>query len=163
LRAARVVLANEGVGSGEVSILLSDDSTLRNLNRDHRNIDRPTDVLSFPQREESPGAARVGAVSGVPTFVCEILGDVVISVETAWRQAESDGIDPQDELALLAVHGILHLLGYDDSTSGGAETMRDKERRALSAIGIGHPMDREGADSHHKRPKTLRTAGGILS
>ncbi len=129
LRAARAVLATEGVPRAEVSVALTDDETIRALNRDYRHQDRPTDVLSFSQRDRVPGTPSLPPPSGQ----AELLGDVVISVETASRQAAERGADPGDELALLVVHGILHLLGYDDETDEGAALMREHEKRALEA------------------------------
>ena len=100
----------------EVSLLLTDDTRIHEFNRQYRNIDRPTDVLSFSQVEE-----------GTPP--CEAsgpLGDIVISVETASRQAEARDKAAEDEMDLLAGHGLLHLLGYDDETLEGADQMREK-------------------------------------
>jgi probable rRNA maturation factor len=96
--------------SGEVSVVLAGDGLLRRLNRDYRGKDRPTDVLSFP------GA---GGEEG--------LGDVVISVPTALRNARRQGHTVQQELDILALHGLLHILGYDHETDDG--TMDRLERR----------------------------------
>src|SRR5262249_27495166 len=130
LEAARTVLGAEGAPKAEVSILLTDDATVHAMNRDYRYQDKPTDVLSFAQRDRHPDEP--AAPSGPPLQEGagggELLGDVVISVETAARQAEQHGVSLDDELALLTVHGILHLLGYDDTTEEGAEEMRKKER-----------------------------------
>jgi probable rRNA maturation factor len=126
--AARAALQSEGAPRAEVSILLTDDSTIHALNRDYRSQDRPTDVLSFSQREGAPPpAAKSGNKRG-----WELLGDVVISVDTAARQADENGRALVEELALLTVHGVLHLLGYDDKTRRGAEEMEAKER----ALGV---------------------------
>ena len=110
-----------------MSVTLTDDETLQALNRDYRGKDQPTDVLSFAQRDTLPHTPRSPAVRPES----ELLGDVVISVETAARQAEAHEETLEEELALLAVHGILHLLGYDDETEAGAEEMRVRERLAL--------------------------------
>lgn len=132
-RAVRATLRIEGAPDAEVSILLADDATVQQLNRDFRGQDRPTDVLSFAQREGgAPATNRRVARPGA-----ELLGDVVISVETAQRQAREQNHSLGDELAHLAVHGALHLLGYDDETERGAETMRRRERAALEAAGMG--------------------------
>jgi len=109
-------------GNTEVSILLTDDARIRELNRQYRKIDRPTDVLSFSQTEEEDH----------PNTSNDVLGDIVISVETARRQALELGRDPDDEIDLLAAHGALHLLGYDDATAAGADEMR---RRVASVLG----------------------------
>lgn len=109
-------------------MLLTDDATLHALNRDYRDQDKPTDVLSFAQRDEHPDTPHATPSS----LKTELLGDVVISVETAVRQAEQHGVTLNEELALLTVHGILHLLGYDDMTDEGAEEMQARER----ALGV---------------------------
>lgn len=91
----------------EVSVFLTDDKTVQELNRTYRNKDKPTDVLSFPINE------RVGAWL--------ILGDIVISVDTAKRQASSLGCPLQEELKRLLVHGFIHLMGYDHELGGEEE------------------------------------------
>lgn len=95
------------------------------MNRDYRGLDKPTDVLSFPQEENLPDAPQM------PRSGPRLLGDIVISVETAARQAQEHGIALERELALLAVHGVLHLIGYEDETEEGAERMRQREREIL--------------------------------
>jgi probable rRNA maturation factor len=95
---------------GEVSLVLAGDRLLHRLNRDYRGKDRPTDVLSFPGEGGEGG-----------------LGDVVISVETAERNARSGGRTLARELDVLTLHGFLHVLGYDHETDGG--TMDRLERR----------------------------------
>ncbi len=95
---------------GEMSLVLAGDRMLHRLNRDYRGKDRPTDVLSFPGEGGEAG-----------------LGDVVISVETAERNARSGGRTLARELDVLALHGFLHVLGYDHETDGG--TMDRLERR----------------------------------
>jgi probable rRNA maturation factor len=106
-----------------LSIVLTDDATVRALNRDYRDTDRPTDVLSFAQGEgatfiSAPGAARH-------------LGDVIISIETARRQARQHRLTLQDEVAHLLVHGVLHLLGYDHERAVDARIMRAREDAIL--------------------------------
>ncbi|MDO8588782.1 MAG: rRNA maturation RNase YbeY [Armatimonadota bacterium] len=105
----------------EVSVLLTDDKRIQAFNRQYRNIDRPTDVLSFSQREDGTPPCRAGG----------LLGDVMISVETAVRQARERGKPVDDEIDLLAGHGLLHLLGYEDETEAGAEEMRNKVAAVL--------------------------------
>ena len=123
IQVVRKSLQVEGYArSAEISIVLMDDEQIHELNRDYRGIDRPTDVLSFSQVEGMPVESFEERVS---------LGDVVISVETAARQAEARGGTLEDELDLLVAHGMLHLLGYDDETDDGAEEMRERERKIL--------------------------------
>jgi probable rRNA maturation factor len=103
--------------SGEVSVVLAGDGLLRRLNREYRGKDRPTDVLSFP------GA---GGEEG--------LGDVVISVPAAERNARAQGHGLRRELDILALHGLLHVLGYDHETDDG--TMDRLEQRLRRKLGL---------------------------
>lgn len=101
----------------ELSVLLCDDARIHALNREWRRVDAPTDVLSFPQDDEVT------------------LGDVVISTDTAARQAAEQGHPIDRELRVLLVHGVLHLLGHDHREPGEAARMREEEERLLSALG----------------------------
>ena len=105
----------------EVDITIVDDEEIHMLNRDYRNVDRPTDVLSFALDEESEEEPEL---LGGPEE--HLLGDIIISAETASRQAE--------EIVYLAVHGLLHLLGYDHMTDEDKAVMRAKEEEALREI-----------------------------
>ena len=105
----------------ELSILLVDDATIQNLNRQHRNIDSATDVLSFPQMEDDE-------------FISHLLGDVVISVETAKRQASEHQLSLEQELVLLLIHGLLHLLGYDHERSPEEEQVMKEKTWELFAL-----------------------------
>jgi probable rRNA maturation factor len=105
--------------------LLTDDSEIQALNRQWRGKDKPTDVLSWP-----------GFSAPQPPVMGESLGDVAISLDTAARQATARGWDLEDEVALLLVHGILHLLGHEDDTEVGSEAMKAIEREIL-----GKPLD----------------------
>jgi probable rRNA maturation factor len=116
-RSARRLLAGLGLDGAELSVLLVADGEMRRLNRDWRGKDRPTDVLSFAQGEGA-GAAPDG-----------LLGDVVISVDTARRQAHTGRRPLGREAERLLVHGLLHLLGYDHERSAReAARMKRKER-----------------------------------
>jgi len=112
--AVKKTLHSAGINdrSVEISIALVDDAAMRELNRRYRGKDTPTDVLSFPMTPEV-------AISGVP----RLLGDVVISMDTALRQAETGGRSLDEELCHLVIHGVLHLLGYDDVTPEGFTEM----------------------------------------
>jgi probable rRNA maturation factor len=121
---AAAVLAAFDLLDAELSIMLCDDATIWPLNRDYRGKDRPTDVLAFAQREGTP-------VPGQE----HVLGDVVISVETAARQAAERGHTTAHELRVLLVHGICHLLGYDHEQDDEAEVMEAKEREILRVLG----------------------------
>src|SRR5262245_8156445 len=126
-QAARRLLRETGLPRAEVSVLLTDDATIHELNRAYRGYDKPTDVLSFAQEEHPADAPPMPTLPGEPP----LLGDVVISVDTAIRQAETHGVPLEQELALLTVHGILHLLGFEDETEAGAAKMREREREIL--------------------------------
>lgn len=103
----------------ELALVLSDDPHLQDLNRSFRGQDKPTDVLSFPADPADPATQ----TAGEPPY----LGDIIISVPRAAAQAQAAGQPLADELRLLAVHGLLHLLGYEDETEAGAEAMRRME------------------------------------
>lgn len=107
---------------GEVSLLFCDDETIHPLNRDWRGKDRPTDVLSFSQLE--------GELIGDSN----LLGDVIISVPTAARQAEERGHSVEHEVRILLVHGLCHLLGYDHEEDDEAEEMEALERKLLASL-----------------------------
>lgn len=113
----------------EVSVVLSDDKYIHELNLKYRGKDRPTDVLSFALNEgEEP------EIIDGPAEV--LLGDIIISVETAMRQAVEYGHSLEREMAYLTVHGILHLLGYDHEESQDKEEMRAEEEHVLGLLGI---------------------------
>lgn len=116
-----------GEGSAELSILLSDDAEIRRLNREYRDKDRPTNVLSFPADDVGgPGRPR-------------LLGDVVLSLGTLRRESSEQSIPLEDHLCHLAVHGILHLLGHDHETDFQAESMEALEIDILRGLGIADP------------------------
>ncbi|MFO7697845.1 MAG: rRNA maturation RNase YbeY [Anaerolineae bacterium] len=110
-----------------VAITLVDDVAIQCLNRDYRGVDEPTDVLSF--------AAREGENFIVPEGLLLELGDVIISYETAVRQAQAMGHNPIEELALLTIHGCLHLTGLDHDTPEGQARMWKLQDEGLQALG----------------------------
>jgi probable rRNA maturation factor len=116
-RVVQRVALEAGVESGTVGIALVDDVRITELNRAHRRLDRPTDVLAYEGDPDEPG----------------YLGDVVISVETATRQAAEAQRAMLHEVAWLAAHGVLHLLGYDDATDSERAGMIARQDRALAA------------------------------
>lgn len=119
----------------EISVLLVDNETIRTLNRDYRDKDAATDVLSFPMEEDLSDETAPQIIGG-PTE--RMLGDLVISVERAVEQAAEYGHAVERELAFLTVHGLLHLLGYDHERGPDAEAeMQAEEKRILSILGIG--------------------------
>jgi probable rRNA maturation factor len=122
-RRTRALLGALGHERSELSVSLVDDSTIRALNRDWRRIDRATDVLSFSLMEGEHGKRRG-----------RLLGDVVVSVETAARQARRRHRSLDETVARLVIHGVLHVLGHDHVRAREAKIMRSEERRLWRAI-----------------------------
>jgi probable rRNA maturation factor len=120
---ARLLLAQRDLADAELSVVLTDDLTIQGLNRDYRAVDAPTDVLSFAQREGE------NADPSDP-----LLGDVIISLDTAQRQAEAHGHSLAAEVRILLVHGFLHLLGFDHETGMQRTEMAAEEAAALAAL-----------------------------
>jgi probable rRNA maturation factor len=129
----------------ELSVLFCDDPVIHALNRDYRGFDHPTDVLSFSLLEEAENAASEPGIhppfggreerpQGADTEHPLPLGDVVISVETAERQARSQGHSLSREVEWLLLHGALHLLGYDDATEEELQAMIERQRAVLEEL-----------------------------
>lgn len=122
IAAAAQVLATP---AGEVNVVLGDDAAIRRLNRDWRGVDKPTNVLSFP------AAKQAGAD--------EMLGDIVIAYETLLRECADEDRIFLHHLAHLAVHGFLHLMGYDHQTDAQADAMEALERRIMMLMQMPDP------------------------
>ena len=114
----------------EVSIALVDDSAIHLLNRQYRGIDRPTDVLSFALQDAEGLSPSVAETAEQPL----VLGDVIISTDTAQRQADERGHSLEKEISILVIHGMLHLFGYDHEDDDEAEEMEALERQLLNDI-----------------------------
>jgi probable rRNA maturation factor len=114
------VLEAEGVVGGELAVEFVGERRIRELNREHRSRDEVTDVLSFPLEEP-------GEVPGPADPSPRLLGDIVICSRQAVRQAQGDGLPPAFEVAVLLVHGTLHLLGYDHEVDAGQMALRQAE------------------------------------
>jgi probable rRNA maturation factor len=133
---AEDVLRAEGLPDrSEVSLLLVGTERIAELNRRHLGRDGPTDVLAFPLREMQPGAPP-GAVRGGPPLA---LGDVLICPAVVASNARAARVPFDDEMALMVVHGMLHLLGYDHTEDGDAAVMEERERELLAAAGRVRP------------------------
>lgn len=117
---------------GEVSVVLTDDASMRALNRQHRGQDKPTNVLSFPALEP----AQLALLDGKRPF---LLGDLVFAQETVEREALAGQISLHDHMIHLIVHGFLHLLGYDHEKDTQAVAMEALETRILATLGIPDP------------------------
>lgn len=121
---ARALLKHLGLPKGELSILLCDDAFIQDLNAQWRQKDEPTDVLSFAMGEGEDA-----------DLTPDLLGDIVISIETAARQGEALGLTLDEEVRVLLVHGLLHLLGYDHIEPDDATEMRAREAELLGVLG----------------------------
>lgn len=136
-RTIRTALAAEGMTAPcEVDVLLTDDEGIHQINLDMRNVDRPTDVLSFPEfdlkPEELPAAEDADPGTGLIP-----LGDMVLSMERVAAQAEEYGHSRQRELAYLVTHSVLHLLGYDHLDEGEMkQQMRGREEAIMALLGL---------------------------
>lgn len=130
------MLEDLGLPEAELSVLLTDDRTIHTLNLRHREKDRPTDVLAFPLPEAGPGP--------------RLLGDVVISLDTAKRQADARKRELLPEVRFLLAHGLLHLIGYDHDTAAKKRRMDAMARRLVKAAPL-PPAVRESAPGATRR------------
>lgn len=112
---------------GELAVALISDDAQRELNKRHRGKDSPTNVLAFPADERHGG----------------VLGDVALALETVIKESENAGKAVNDHVAHLAIHGLLHLLGYDHDDESSAEEMERLEKRALAMMGVADPYREE--------------------
>lgn len=131
-RAANAALVHESEPlESDLSILLTDDARLQQLNRDYLGIDAPTDVLSFPASETDPETGS------------RYVGDILISMPRAQAQAESAGHALESEVQLLVVHGVLHLLGHDHAEAEEKARMWKAQAEILESLGLGQIQIRE--------------------
>jgi probable rRNA maturation factor len=133
-RVSRVLdfgLARFDKSAAETSLILVNDAYIRELNREYRGLDQPTDVLSFAMQEGDDGPP-IPVSAELP----ELLGDIYISVERALEQAESYGHSFERELCYLAVHGLLHLLGFDHQGPEDTGAMREEEEAIMKEFAL---------------------------
>ena len=137
-KAAESALKAEGVAEDCIlSVLLTDDEGIRRINREFRELDRPTDVLSFPMNEFVPGAFDAEAGEWDYDDQAVVLGDMVLSLERAHAQGEEFGHGPDREISYLTVHSVLHLLGYDHLDEGEEKRlMREREEYIMQQLGL---------------------------
>ncbi len=129
----------EGITDGEVALTFVNDDQIHELNRDYRGIDRPTDVLSFAMKETLDEELEIiyepteeNPLNDVP----DVLGDIIISVQTAQAQSEEYGHSIEREIGFLFVHGFLHLLGYDHQDDASEAEMMGKQEAVLAQVGL---------------------------
>ena len=136
LEMAVMVLEREWVPEdSEVAIVLVDVATMTLLNERHRGKDGPTDVLSFPLEDAEPGSPPVRLPGGPPIH----LGDIFVAPSVVRENAATNGVSFEEELALVTVHGLLHLLGWDHEVQEEAELMEAREREYLAVAGRAGP------------------------
>ncbi|MFZ0534272.1 MAG: rRNA maturation RNase YbeY [Anaerolineales bacterium] len=125
LQAAQLTLVStKGTNNSDLSIVIGNDALLNRLNLKYRQVDAPTDVLSFPSGEVDPDTSNF------------YLGDIVISLPRAQEQASAEGHPLEDELQLLVVHGTLHLLGYDHTEMTDKKSMQAAQDNILNQLGL---------------------------
>ncbi|HWR91644.1 MAG TPA: rRNA maturation RNase YbeY [Desulfobacterales bacterium] len=150
-RNARILLSSLGHPDGELSVLLVDDERIAGLNRAYLNREGPTNVIAFPMQ-----AGRFAHLSP------HLLGDVVISVDTAWREAQAAGLELEQRLTQLLVHGLLHLCGYDhEQAPAEARRMAVKSRGLLKALNANvqtgpHPKPLAGRRAYRRQSRKTR-------
>ena len=136
LMLAELVLVDEGLDDDTgVALVLIDEQQMAELNEAHMGREGPTDVLSFPLETASPGSPPTRPAGGPPVE----LGDVFIAPSVVRRNAERQGVGFEDEMALMVVHGLLHLLGWDHENEADANRMESRERELLGRIGRVRP------------------------
>ena len=129
LQVFRMAMKEEGRAARSLSVVLTDNRHIRDLSREYLGRDAHTDVLSFPLEDvDWPAMAANGGVNG----------EIIASAEMALQQAKARNIDPRAELLLYLVHGLLHLIGYDDRTPGEAQRMHQREDELLDHCGFGN-------------------------
>jgi probable rRNA maturation factor len=129
--AAAAEMADADTGDAELAVMLTDDDGIRTLNQNWRGIDKATNVLSFPALQPT------GAVG--PDDAPRMLGDIAIAYQTTRREADEEQKPFDHHLSHLAVHGFLHLIGYDHESDGEPEAMESLEREILAQLGIPDP------------------------
>lgn len=142
LVAKRALAIGCGPRDASLSLAIADDETVRRLNRDYRGLDETTDVLAFAFQDQGhdQGDGSTALASGEDPFITALqgegfLGEVIISYPQCARQALHEGREVDEELALLATHGVLHILGYDHITPDEEYVMRERETSVLTTFG----------------------------
>jgi probable rRNA maturation factor len=139
---AAAEIADADVGEAELAVMLTDDAGIRTLNNNWRGIDKPTNVLSFPALQPAAGA---------PADAPRMLGDIAIAYQTTRKEADDEEKPFDHHLSHLAVHGFLHLIGYDHEKDDDAEAMEGLEREILAQLGIPDPYTDRDPDANRER------------
>jgi probable rRNA maturation factor len=140
---AAAEIVNADTGEAELAVMLTDDAGMRTLNSNWRGIDKPTNVLSFPALQPtSPGG---------PDDAPRMLGDIAIAYETTRKEADDEQKPFEHHLSHLAVHGFLHLIGYDHEKDDDAEAMEMLEQEILAHLGIPDPYADRDSDGKRER------------
>ena len=129
---AAAAMVDTDTADAELAVMLTDDAGIRTLNQNWRGIDKPTNVLSFPALQPPEGANE-------PDDMPRMLGDIAIAYETTRREADEEDKTFANHLSHLAIHGFLHLVGYDHEKDDEAEEMEALEREILATLGIPDP------------------------
>jgi probable rRNA maturation factor len=141
--AAAAEIANADHGEAELAVMLTDDDGIRTLNSNWRGIDKPTNVLSFPALQPT------GPVG--PDDAPRMLGDIAIAYQTTRKEADDEQKPFEHHLSHLAVHGYLHLIGYDHENDADAEAMEGLETEILAQLGIPDPYSERDSDKDPER------------
>lgn len=141
--AAAAETVDADVGNAELAVMLTDDAGIRTLNLNWRGIDKPTNVLSFPALQPTGPAG--------PDDAPRMLGDIAIAYQTTRKEADDEQKPFDHHLSHLAVHGFLHLIGYDHEKDDDAEAMEALEQQILAQLGIPDPYADRDADSGRER------------
>lgn len=137
IAAVAATLRQEAIDTAVLTVVITSDEAVQALNRDFRGIDAPTDVLSFAAREEDEDAPDIALPPEIAAELASFLGDLVIAFPYSARQAVHFGNSVTAELQLLAVHGTLHLLGYDHQEQAGEDAMWALQEQILAHFGHG--------------------------
>ena len=140
---AAAEIADADVGEAELAVMLTDDTGIRTLNNNWRGIDKPTNVLSFPALQPTGPAG--------PDDAPRMLGDIAIAYQTTRKEADDEEKPFDHHLSHLAVHGFLHLIGYDHEKDDDAEAMEGLEREILAQLGIPDPYADRDPDADRER------------
>lgn len=139
--------ASGGPFKYELALVLSDDAEVRQLNRVWRHSDKPTNVLAFPAAPNAPGKRHNGMRDACDDAEDTMLGDVVLAFETVSSEAQAFGLSLTQHTSHLAVHGLLHLTGYDHESAESAAEMEELETRILAALGLHDPYAAGSSES----------------